>query len=165
MRGRERPARWQVLRVDTHSEKSAGDSLGRVEQVVQGRAWVRWAPVTRSAPGCRERSRRPRCCQAGQIEVDVAVLGPGGPGEPRRVLSLGEAKWGEVMDTRQVDRLRRARDLLAVRGYQAEGTVLACYSGRGFSDGLRALAGRDPRILLVGLDRLYGREGAPPAGP
>lgn len=91
----------------------------------------------------------------GQIEVDVAVLGPGLPGEPRRVLSLGEAKWGDVMDSRHVDRLRRARDLLAVKGYQTERTVLACYSGEGFSDGLVALAGREPRILLVGLDRLY----------
>jgi uncharacterized protein len=93
----------------------------------------------------------------GQIEVDVAVLGPGVPGEPRVILSLGEAKWGDVMDTRHVDRLRRARDLLAVKGYQAERTVLACYSGEGFSDGLRALADREPRILLVGLDRLFER--------
>jgi AAA+ ATPase superfamily predicted ATPase len=93
----------------------------------------------------------------GQIEVDVAVLGPGVPGEPRRILSLGEAKWGDVMDTRHLDRLRRARDLLSVKGYQTEGSVLACYSGAGFSDGLRALAGREPRILLVDLDRLYGR--------
>jgi uncharacterized protein len=58
-------------------------------------------------------------------------------------------------------RLRRARDLLAVRGYQAEGTVLTCYSGQGFSNGLRALAGRDPRIMLVGLDRLYERAARP----
>jgi hypothetical protein len=90
-----------------------------------------------------------------QIEVDAAVLGPGVPGEPRRVLSLGEAKWGDVMDIRHVERLRRARDLLAVKGYDTNDTVLACYSGAGFSDPLTELADRDPRILLVGLDRLY----------
>ncbi len=28
-----------------------------------------------------------------QIQVDVAVLTPDEPGRPRRVLSLGEAKW------------------------------------------------------------------------
>lgn len=92
-----------------------------------------------------------------QIEVDVAVLGPGVPGEPRRVLSLGEAKWGEVMDVRQLDRLRRARDLLSVKGYDTAATILACYSGVGFSDGLRSLAATDPRVLLVDPDRLYMR--------
>ncbi|MGH3256318.1 MAG: AAA family ATPase [Streptosporangiaceae bacterium] len=90
-----------------------------------------------------------------QIEVDVAVLVPGTPGEPRRILSLGEAKWGETMDTGHLDRLRRARDLLSVKGYQTAGTILACYSGAGFSEGLKTLAANEPRILLVGLDRLY----------
>jgi uncharacterized protein len=92
-----------------------------------------------------------------QIEVDVAVLGPGEPGEPRRALSLGEAKWGKVMDVRHLDRLRRARDLLSVKGYDTAATVLACYSAAGFSDGLRSLAEAEPRVLLVGLDRLYQR--------
>jgi AAA+ ATPase superfamily predicted ATPase len=90
-----------------------------------------------------------------QIEVDVAVLGPGVPGEPRRVLSLGEAKWGEVIDVRHMDRLRRARDLLSVKGYDTAATTLAFYSGAGFSDGLMSLAATDRRVLLVGLDRLY----------
>jgi hypothetical protein len=91
-----------------------------------------------------------------QIEVDVAVLGPGLPGEPRRVLSLGEAKWGEVMDVRHVERLRRARDLLSVKGYDTAATVLTCYSGAGFSGELASQAATDPRIQIVGLDRLYG---------
>jgi AAA+ ATPase superfamily predicted ATPase len=90
-----------------------------------------------------------------QIEVDVAVLGPGVPGEPRRVLSLGEAKWGDIMDVRHLERLRRARDLLSVKGYDTAATTLACYGGAGFSDGLTALAASDSRVLLVGLDRLY----------
>jgi uncharacterized protein len=93
-----------------------------------------------------------------QIEVDVAVLGPGVPGEPRRILSLGEAKWGDVMDVRELDRLRRARDLLSVKGYQAADAVLVCYGGAGFTDALQALAAPDPRVLLVGLNHLYGRE-------
>jgi uncharacterized protein len=92
-----------------------------------------------------------------QIEVDVAVLGPGIPGDPRRVLSLGEAKWCDIMDVRHLERLRRARDLLSVKGYDTATTVLTCYSGAGFSDELKLMAATDPHILLVGLDRLYQR--------
>jgi hypothetical protein len=32
-------------------------------------------------------------------------------------LSLGEAKWDKVMTLQHLERLRRARDLLSVRGY------------------------------------------------
>ncbi|MEV0404476.1 ATP-binding protein [Actinoallomurus sp. NPDC050550] len=86
-----------------------------------------------------------------QIEVDVAVLSSS---DERRILSLGEAKWGVVMGMRHLDRLRRARDLLSVKGYDTSETWLACYSGAGFDDELRAAAQRD-RVLLVDLDRLY----------
>lgn len=86
-----------------------------------------------------------------QIEIDVAVLAASAE---RRILSLGEAKWGVTMGMRHLDRLRRARDLLSVRGYDTTGTWLACYSGSGFDDELRAAADRD-RVLLVDLARLY----------
>jgi uncharacterized protein len=74
---------------------------------------------------------------------------------PDRFVSLGEARWGETMDTGHLDRLRRARDLLSVEGCQTAGTILARYSGTGFGEGLKTLAASEPRILLVGLDRLY----------
>ncbi|WP_131787180.1 AAA family ATPase [Protofrankia symbiont of Coriaria ruscifolia] len=90
-----------------------------------------------------------------QIEVDVAVLAPAEPGEPRRVLSLGEAKWGEVMGIRHVERLRRARDLLAGKGFDTRETVIACYSGAGFDHDLQTSANGD-RVLTVGLPELYG---------
>jgi AAA+ ATPase superfamily predicted ATPase len=90
-----------------------------------------------------------------QIEVDVAVLSAGAPNSPRRILSLGEAKWGEVMGLGHLDRLRRARDLLSVKGYHAADAILACYSGTGFSAELHAVAETNPRILLVDLARLY----------
>jgi hypothetical protein len=54
-----------------------------------------------------------------------------------------------------LERLRRARDLLSVNGYQAAEAVLACYSGTGFSSELRTTARADPRVLLVDLDLLY----------
>lgn len=88
-----------------------------------------------------------------QIQVDVAVL-VAGNGESRRILSLGEAKWGVVMGLRHLDRLRRARDLLSVKGYRTAETWLTCYSGAGFDEDLRATARRE-RVRLVDLDRLY----------
>jgi uncharacterized protein len=88
-----------------------------------------------------------------QIEVDVAVLAPAEPGRPRQVLSLGEAKWDRVMDLRHVERLRRARDLLAVKGFDTRNTLLSCYSGAGFHPELQAAQGDG--IHLVGLERLY----------
>ena len=49
------------------------------------------------------------------------------------MLSLGEAKWGEVIGERHVDRLRRARDLLTTKGYDTRDTLLTCYGGAGLS--------------------------------
>ena len=90
-----------------------------------------------------------------QIQIDVAVLAAGEPGQPRRILSLGEAKWDTVMHPGHLERLRRARDLLAVRGYDTGRTRLTCYSGAGFDPALRDAAAADPRVQLVGLDQLY----------
>jgi hypothetical protein len=91
-----------------------------------------------------------------QIEVDVAVLAVPEPGTPRRVLSLGEAKWGEVMGLHHLQRLARARDLLAAKKYDTTGTVLACYSAAGFDKELRDQAVRNPgKILLIGPADLY----------
>lgn len=92
----------------------------------------------------------------GQIQVDVAVFAPDVPGRPRRFLSLGEAKWDKVMTLGHLDRLRRAADLLAVKGYDMSSVSLACYSAAGFDDGLTTAASADPRVRLFGLDALYG---------
>jgi hypothetical protein len=91
-----------------------------------------------------------------QIQVDVAVVAPDDPGRPRRILSLGEARWDMVMHPGHLERLRRARDLLAVKGYDTSATRLACYSGAGFDPALRTVAAADPLVLLIGLDTLYG---------
>lgn len=79
-----------------------------------------------------------------QIEVDVVVFAPDDPGRPRRVLSIGEAKWDKIMTVRNLDRLRRARDLLAVKGYEMGSARLTCYSGAGFDAALRETANTDP---------------------
>jgi hypothetical protein len=81
------------------------------------------------------------------------VLAPAEHGQPRKILSLGEAKWDRVMDQRHVDRLRRARDLLAVKGFDTRAAILACYSGAGFHPDLAARKPSDVR--LIGLNQLY----------
>ncbi len=90
-----------------------------------------------------------------QLQIDVAVLGAPDAGTPRRVVSLGEAKWGKVMGLKHLDRLRRARDLLGARGFAVEDAVLACYSAAGFDDDLRAEASQGG-VALIDLDQLYG---------
>jgi uncharacterized protein len=76
--------------------------------------------------------------------------------QPRRVLSLREAKWGEVMRLRHLARLARARDLLAAKKYDTSATILACYSAAGFDDELRAQPSRAPdRVRLIGPEELY----------
>ncbi|MBO0803161.1 MAG: ATP-binding protein [Nocardiopsaceae bacterium] len=87
-----------------------------------------------------------------RIQLDVVVFAPAAPGEGRKIVSLGEVKWGEVMGTRHVDRLRRARDLLA-SGYDVEDCVLACYSAAGFTGELRSAA--EPGVTLVSLEDIY----------
>lgn len=83
-----------------------------------------------------------------QIELDVVVFAPAAPGEPRRVLSLGEAKWGETITGRHLDRLRRARHLLALKGYDTGGAGLACYGAGGFDDDVWSAARRGEATLL-----------------
>jgi hypothetical protein len=88
-----------------------------------------------------------------QIEVDVAVLAPPEPGRPRRLLSLGEVKWGQVMTPLHTARLARARDLLA-SSFDISDCALACYSAAGFSADLRSAAG--PGLVLISSSDLYG---------
>lgn len=87
-----------------------------------------------------------------QIEIDVAVLAPPEPGRPRRVLSLGEVKWGETMTAQHTARLARARNLLSAN-YDVSDCRLACYSGSGFSADLRSTSG--PGLILVSPTDLY----------
>jgi hypothetical protein len=87
-----------------------------------------------------------------RIEIDVAVLAPPEPGRPRRLLSLGEVQWGQVMTRQHIARLARARDLLAA-SFDVSDCALTCYSGAGFSADLRSAAG--PGLVLVSVGDLY----------
>ncbi|MFF3845798.1 ATP-binding protein [Streptomyces sp. NPDC002328] len=91
-----------------------------------------------------------------QIQVDVAVVEQGSGGSRPAVALLGEAKWGTVMGRAHLERLGRAKELLAARGMDTSHCALACFSAAGFSEALRAEAARG-EVLLIGLDALYGR--------
>ncbi|WP_433433861.1 AAA family ATPase [Nonomuraea sp. CA-141351] len=86
-----------------------------------------------------------------QIQVDVVVLAQEEHGRPQRILSLGEVKWDKMITPAHVERLRRARDLLSVKGYDTRDTVLACYSGAGFHADIPG------GVRLIGLEELYAR--------
>lgn len=90
-----------------------------------------------------------------QIEVDVVALAPQEPGSARPIISLGEAKWGEIIGHHHLHRLAKARDLLRTRGYRTDDTVLTLYGGAGFTAELTANAAKDDRIQLINLERLY----------
>ncbi|MEU6145701.1 ATP-binding protein [Streptomyces sp. NPDC047081] len=87
-------------------------------------------------------------------EIDVVVRGAVGQ-DNGVLLSLGEAKWDQVMGVAHLERLRRAKSLLADRGTDTSAVRLACYSGAGFTDELRASGDRG-EVVLVDLQRLYG---------
>jgi uncharacterized protein len=61
---------------------------------------------------------------------------------------------GKVMSPGHLERLRRARDLLAVKRYDTEQTRLTCYSAARFDSELADRAAGDPLIQLVGLEEL-----------
>lgn len=85
-------------------------------------------------------------------EVDVAVFGERSDGT-EALLSIGEAKWNDVMGIGHLDRLRRIRDLLSAK-FDTSRTRLACYSAAGFVPALRAAA-EAGEVVLIGLDDLY----------
>ncbi len=90
-----------------------------------------------------------------QIQIDVAVTRQGDGGHKAAPLMLGEAKWGVTMGIGHLERLTRARDLLAGSGLDTSSCQLACFSGAGFTDALRRRADQDQDVHLIGLPELY----------
>ncbi|GIE35600.1 ATPase AAA [Actinoplanes italicus] len=88
-------------------------------------------------------------------EVDVAVFGLDDDNR-QPLLAIGEVKWGEVMGTAHLDRLRHIRTLLTAQRRPGAGTArLACFSGAGFTPELREAATGDPGVVLIDLPTLY----------
>ncbi len=87
-------------------------------------------------------------------QLDVVVTEDDPNPASRTVTALGEAKAGEKLTRRHLDRLQDARDRL---GDRADGARLLLF-GSDFDDALETTAqGRDD-IELIGLDRLYHGE-------
>ncbi|MFI1564922.1 ATP-binding protein [Streptomyces sp. NPDC020490] len=87
------------------------------------------------------------------VEAEVVVRGRA-DGRLAPLLSVGVARWDEVMDTPHLEHLRHLLGLLAARGEDVTRTRPACYSGVGFTPALRA-AEADGQVVLVDPDRLY----------
>ncbi|WP_131770963.1 AAA family ATPase [Candidatus Protofrankia californiensis] len=95
--------------------------------------------------------------QRAAMELDVLALGPA-DGERRRLVAIGEAKWGVEMGLEHLNRLRRARALIErTNNLDVTDTRLLLFSATGFTDDLRAAAaaGSGPDIVLGDLHRLY----------
>jgi uncharacterized protein len=87
-------------------------------------------------------------------EVDVVVIGAPTDGKAP-LLAIGEAKWGDELDSRHLERLRRIRSLLARQGrFDTSQTRLCCFSGRDFAADLHRAADAG-EVVLVGVDQLY----------
>ncbi|MEV0695508.1 hypothetical protein AB0I73_37005, partial [Streptomyces sp. NPDC050388] len=78
---------------------------------------------------------------------------------PGPLLSVGVARWDEVMDLPHLEHVRRLLGLLAARGEGITHARPACYGGVGFTPALHA-AGADGQVVLVGPDRLYRDDGS-----
>lgn len=90
-----------------------------------------------------------------QIQIDVAALAPQETDQPRKVLSLGEVKWGEVIGPRHLQRLHTARDLVRRKGLDTSDTTLACFSAAGFTDELQTVSEKE-NVQLISLEQIYG---------
>ena len=70
------------------------------------------------------------------------------------MLAIGEAKWGDEIGPRHVERLDRIRSILRNRtDVDASGCQLILFAGRGFAAGLRDEL--PPDVHLVDLPQLY----------
>ncbi|OIK26159.1 AAA family ATPase [Streptomyces malaysiense] len=86
-------------------------------------------------------------------QAEVVVRGPTDT-HSSALLSVGVARWDQVMDLHHLEQLRHLLDLLAAHGEDVTHTRPACYSGVGFTSALRA-AEVNGHVVLVDLDRLY----------
>ncbi len=139
-------ARFDSVVLGPHFEQLCRDWAGRFadDETIGGRA----ATVTSGVVNDVARRRT--------WAVDGVVVAADG-----RVLALGEAKWGQVMDVDHLERLRRIRQLLVAQDRDgAQSARLLCFSGAGFATELRA-AERDGQVSCVGLDSLYAAEISP----
>lgn len=101
-------------------------------------------------------------CQEHKTSHEIDVLSLQRGARPRTpgagVTFIGEAKSGDHRPgVPELDRLEHIRTLLTKAGHDAQDAVLGLFSTNGFTNELAAEAARSgSRVLLAGLDRLYG---------
>lgn len=89
-------------------------------------------------------------------EIDIAVFGDE-PNTKQPLLSIGEAKWNDVMGMEHLNRLRRIRELLSENPrLDTSRTTVACYRGAGFMPALQEAAASG-EVILVGPEARYGQ--------
>ncbi len=112
------------------------------------------APATFGAtPNVAEHGSLPEPAKRACHEAEVVVCGRIGS-RPDVLLSVGLARWNDVMEISHLERIRYILDVLADRGEDINRAKPACYSGAGFAPELRAAQARG-EVMLVGLDQLY----------
>jgi hypothetical protein len=88
-----------------------------------------------------------------QLQLDIVVTNAG-----EEIIAIGEAKSGEIMGGRHLQKLRRGTELLRSQGRipaDAQPRLLFM-SGSGFTPGLVSQAAESHgKIQLIGLERLY----------
>jgi AAA+ ATPase superfamily predicted ATPase len=89
------------------------------------------------------------------MQFDVIALGPA-DGRRRKLIALGEAKWGVQLGLEHLSRLRRGTRLIEqTNNLDIADTRLLLFSATGFTDELRAEAAHAPDVALVDVGRLY----------
>jgi len=93
------------------------------------------------------------------IEIDVAMIESGTSAAAKRLVALGEVKWGTRLGLPHLERLERARETLSAHGWRAEAAIALCISGiGGFSPQLEEAAAQG-RVRLLTLADVYGVAG------
>jgi AAA+ ATPase superfamily predicted ATPase len=155
---------WALLERPGNAASVWNRSRGRFSATVLGphfehvaRAWVRHYAATTTLGGHATQ------VEAGIVndaknrqshQVDVAVLQTT-PGGQRRLLAIGEAKWGERIGLKHIARLEHIREILRNRtDIQAADTKLLAISAAGFTPELEAVSGAGDTVL-VSCERLY----------
>lgn len=135
-----------------HFEALATEWISRHGRVEAG---LDVGPSGQATIACREH----RCSH----EIDLLTLARGM--RPRTagttITVLGEAKYRDRRPgLAELRRLEHLRDLLVANGHDAAGATLALFSATGFTDDLEQEAARPTsRVLLAGLEHLYGSQG------
>ncbi|KIQ64650.1 hypothetical protein TR51_10510 [Kitasatospora griseola] len=120
------------------------------------RAWVvgfATADTFGAAPATAAPGSVPAAPGKTSFDADVVVRGEA-HGRPGTLLSVGTARWNEVMDLPHLHEIQQVVAALAERGEDVSRTRPALYSTAGFSPRLRAAEARG-ELILVDPERLY----------